>query len=198
MPETKIPNGRKPRGEWISMEAFDSEGQPILPPDAVRSTVNVKFDQTRHTDLDLRIITGVAPQGGLIGQYKIYNISRFSMRGWRIEARATVELNPLRGYEKAWFEAYNGRRVVISHPGLPGTLSEEFRTKIIESNFQKKEITSYSKRGSANRKTKVYEGNLRMHETWLSALLRRRGQALSYIIATTIGAIVGAIVTGLI
>ena len=194
----KIEAQSEPRqkGEWVAIEERNSKGQPIFPRKAVHSTILTRFDPQKHTDLTLRIITGVAPEGGIIGQYKIYDITKFSMRGWRIEAQAMIELDPTRGYEQAWFEAFEGHNAVICHPGLPGAVSQEYKMKISKSEFSKK-IISHAENDSAKKETKVYEGRLWMKETWPSTLLRRKSEAGLYLIVTAIGALIGGVVTSL-
>lgn len=207
MPKTRNRSGKReaeptdpqrPKGEWIKVEAVDEQGRQIIPPELVAATAGIRFNPKEHTDLDLRIFPGMAPQGGLVGQYKIYELSKFSMKGWRIAAKLSVELPPTRGYEEKWFEAFDKRKAVISHPGLPDTVSEEFITRVVESGFHKKEIHRFSTSRTPQRPTKVYEGSLEMRETWKSALLRRKGQAVSYLVTTSVGALIGSLITGLL
>ena len=55
-----------------------------MPRFATMSTAGTEFDPAKHTDLKLRILKGYAPQGAIIGQYKIYDTvvqqRRFSRR----------------------------------------------------------------------------------------------------------------------
>ena len=193
---TKRQNKRDQKHEWITVEERNAAGQPIFPRPAVLATVNTRFDPEKHTDLNLRIITGVAPEGGIVGQYKIYDITKFSLNGWRIEAQATIELHPARGHEKEWFEAFKGNNAVICDPGLPGTVSEEYVTKIIGSDFSKKVISRLLPK-SKKQERRVFEGRLWMKETWRSTLLRRKGQAGRYLVATVIGVLVGVAIKSL-
>ena len=96
-----------------------------MPRFATMSTAGTKFDPAKHTDLKLRILKGYAPQGAIIGQYKIYDISMLTMKGWRAKVRATVELGG-RAHEEAWFAAYKGQPAVLEDPGLPNTESDEY------------------------------------------------------------------------
>ena len=72
-----------PKREWVTLEERDAEGRFVMPRAVVMSTAGTVYDPARHTDLELRILRGYAPDGAIVGQYKVYDISLLSMKGWR-------------------------------------------------------------------------------------------------------------------
>ena len=187
-PEPRKPEEKK--YEWVSIEEYNSKGQPILPRQAVQATEWTRYEPTKHTDLKLRIVTGMGPQGAIIGQYKLYDIKTFGMGGWRMKADAIIEIGPTRGHEENWFQAFKGSEVTIEDPGLPGTISQQYQMRVTESVFSRKVVSSTEKIGMT-KEAKVFEGRLWMKETVQSLLLRRKGELLRYVVLTTIGALIG-------
>lgn len=185
------------KGEWIAIEEHNSKGQPIIPRHMIQATVLTTYNPEKHTDLNLLIMTGMAPEGALIGQYKMYDIEKFSMQGWRTEAEALIELAPARGYEKEWFRAFEGNYAEIRQPGLPGKVSVKYKMKITKTDFRKK-IINYKNKDSVKMERKVFEAHLSMKETWKSALLRKKGELGRYLIATIIGTLIGAGITSIL
>ncbi len=193
--DTKV--GQERKFEWVTIEEYDSNGKPIIPRRAIQGTVRVRYDPNQHKDLKLRILTGVGPEGSIIGQYKLYDIKKFSMRGWRMEAEAIVEIETTRAHEEEWFKAFKGSDVTIVHPGLPGSISDEYQMKVTKSNFSKK-ITTYKGDNSTKKEDRSFEGHLWMKETGKSILLRRKGESAGYVVLAIITALIGAGITWLV
>ena len=189
--------GQKKQGEkkfeWVSIEEYNSRGQMILPRQAVKSTEWTRYEPNKHTDLKLMVITGMGPQGAIIGQYKLYDIKTFGMRGWRTTADAVIEVGPTRGHEEDWFKAFKGSDVLIKNPGLPGAISEQHQMKVTKSNFSKKVVSSPTESGMTMEE-KLFEGRLWMKETVKSTLLRRKGELVRYVVLTTIAAVIGVVI----
>ena len=129
-PKTKHGKQEEKKIEWVSVEEYNSKGQMIMPRRAVQATEGTKYEPNKHTDLKLRICTGMAPQGVIIGQYKLYDIKTFGMGGWRMKADAIIEVGPTRGHEEDWFKAFKGSDVIIESPGLPGAISKQYQMKV--------------------------------------------------------------------
>ena len=198
---TKVPESQKEttverKYEWVSIEEHNEDGCQILPRKAIQATEWTTYDSEKHKDLDLIINTGMAPEGAIIGQYKLYEMQKFSMKGWRMKAEAIVELPLTKGYEKMWFEAFKGSNVEINDPGLPGSISEKFKMKINKTDFNKKEI-SYANKDSVKTEKILFEAHLWMKETFKSTLLRRKSELGRYFIFTTAGALIGAVISRL-
>ena len=71
-----------PQYEWVIVgEERGNDGRPHTPRHLVASLDHVRYDPSKHTNLDLLIRTGAGPQGEIIGQYKVYPISKLHMRG---------------------------------------------------------------------------------------------------------------------
>ena len=137
-PKTEQRTQEEKKYAWVSIEEYNSKGQPIMPRKAVQSTEGTRYEPNKHTDLKLLICTGMAPQGVIIGQYKLYDIKTFGMGGWRMKADAIIEVGPTRGHEEDWFKAFKGSDVIIKNPGLPGAISEQHQMKVTKSAFNKK------------------------------------------------------------
>ena len=179
--------------EWVSVEEYNSKGQLILPRRAVKSTEWTRYEPNKHTDLKLRVITGMGPQGAIIGQYKLYDIKTFGMGGWRMTADAVIEVGPTRGHEEDWFKAFKGSDVIIKNPGLPGAISEQHQMKVTKSDFSKKMVSSPTESGMTT-EVNLFEGRLWMKETVKSTLLRRKGELVRYVVLTTIAAVIGVVI----
>ena len=182
------------KGEWIFVEEHDESGRSIVPRKLLAATASTRYESTKHTDMRLLLNTGYAPHGALIGQYKIYDVHGFDMDGWRRRAEAVLELGPYRYYEEKWFDAYQGSEVVVSDSGLPGSISKKYGMLVEETNFYKKLVL----RSLGKERTEevwVYEARLRMTETLRSVLRRHRSQMVKFLVLTTVGAIVAAIVS---
>lgn len=182
--------------EWVSVEEYDSDGRLIMPRDLVRSTARTMYDPEKHNDLDLRILTGYAPQGALLGQYKLYDVKKLSMKGWRLKAEATIELEPTRGYEKDWFKAFEGSNMIVVDPGTSRDVSNEFKMKVTQSDFSKKVASFIDQKGNKKKK-QMYEGHLSMREKISSALFRRKIEFCKYVMVTVIAAIIAALMNNL-
>ena len=181
------------KGEWIIVEEHDESGRPIVPRKLLADTISTRYESTKHTDMRLLLNTGYAPHGALIGQYKIYDVHAFDMDGWRRRAEVVLELGPYRYYEEKWFDVYQGSEVVLSDPGLPGSISKEYEMVVEESTFRKKLSSRSSGRGQTE-EVRVYEAHLRMTETLRSTVRRHGSQVLKYLVVTIVTAIVAAIV----
>ena len=193
-PKTKHGKQEEKKIEWVSVEEYNSKGQMIMPRRAVQATEGTKYEPNKHTDLKLRICTGMAPQGVIIGQYKLYDIKTFGMGGWRMKADAIIEVGPTRGHEEDWFKAFKGSDVIIESPGLPGAISKQYQMKVSKSNFTKKVISSTNESGATTTEKRLFEGRLWMKETVKSTLLRRKDQSVRYVIVAVIGALIAALI----
>ena len=123
---------------WVAVDERDETGRPRVPKRAMVTVNSVRYDDAKHTDLDLILRTGAGTAGEIIGQYKIYDVSKFDMKGRRRVAMATVDLALGRRHEEAWFEAFKGVTVAISDPGVAGSISDEYSMKVTEVSFETK------------------------------------------------------------
>lgn len=180
-----------PKAEWIKVEERDAEGRFVMPRAVVMSTANTAYDSAKHTDLKLRILKGYAPDGAIVGQYKVYDISLLSMKGWRSKVHVTVDLG-VRAHEEAWFTAYKGQSAILVDPGLPNTESDEYKMTVRESSFEKKVVRV---RTTANAlpgpEMRVYEGNLKLVETWGSAYRRHKAELGKRAVIGLIAGVIG-------
>ena len=183
--------------EWVAIEEFNSEGLPTLPRQVIQSTQQLAYDADMHTDLDLHISTGMSPEGSIMGQYKIYEINKFSMQGWRMRAHALVELDLSRVHEESWFNAYRGINVLIKDPGLPGSISNEYRMKVIATSFTRKAV-SFAGKGGKRKERQLLQADLEMKEMWRSTLLRRKSELFRHVLLTTIAAFIAVMLGKLV
>lgn len=180
-----------PKGEWVNVEERDPEGRFVMPRFATMSTVGTEYDPTKHTDLKLRILKGYRPQGAIVGQYKIYEISLLTMKGWRAKVRATIELGS-RAHEEAWFDAYKGQAAILEDPGLPNTESDEYELTVTDSSFEKKVVrVRKASDATAGPEMRVYEGRLQLVETWGSAYRRHKAELGKRAMIGLIGGVIG-------
>lgn len=188
---------KKNTEEWVIIEEYDSQGQPILSQDTIQLTKSVCYDKDEHTDLDLYIQTGMSPEGALIGQYKIYEITKFSMQGWRLRANVFVDLDLERQYEERWFQAFLGSKVLVKDPGLPGQISDDYRMKVVATDFRKKAVSFTNSVGGKNERISL-QAHLQLKETWRSTLLRRKSELIRHVLLTTIGAFIAVMLSKLL
>ena len=127
-----------PKYEWVSVREEEHGGRPYTPKAMVDSTALVRYDPSKHTDMNFFIRRGAGPQGEMITQYKIYYISKFDMDGFRLTAMAAIEFPAWRQYEEDWVNALNGAFVQIDDPGLAGVVSKKYRMKVTHTDFHKK------------------------------------------------------------
>ena len=179
----------KDKGEWVVIEEFNSRGLPTLPQQTLQSTKSIHYDSDKHKDLDLYIQTGMSPEGSLISPYKIYEITRFSMHGWRLHANVFVDLDLDRMYEEQWFQAFLGSMVLVRDPGLPGLISNKYRMKVVAADFRKRSVSFTDNVGNKNEQRSL-QAHLRLKETWRSTLLRRKSELFRNVLLTTIGAFI--------
>ena len=177
--------------EWVSVEEErDSQGRPHMPKDVMESTAPLRYDPNIHTDMDFHIRTGAGPAGELIGQYKLYPISKFDMRGRKLTAMATIDLPIWRQHEEAWFQAFQGVSVRISEPGIAGAISKEYHLNVTGVRFDKK----------VSRRSNEYslEACITMNETIRSAAGRHKVAVIlivsGAILTSVVGAVIGSIV----
>lgn len=179
-----------PRYEWVTVEERDEEGRFVMPRAAVGSTASTVYDPSKHTDLKLRILKGYAPDGVIIGQYKLYDISLLSMKGWRVKVHAAVDLGG-RAHEEAWFGAYQGQTVILEDPGLRNTDSDEYELTVTVSSFDKKIVRVRAADGLPGPERWVYEGTLTLVETWSSAYRRHTAELGKRAAIGLIGGLIG-------
>lgn len=192
-PQSKRANAAReaPKAEWVNVEERDADGRFVMPRFATMSTAGREFDPEKHTDLKLRILKGYAPQGAIVGQYKVYDISLLSMKGWRSKVRVTVELGG-RAHEEAWFAAYKGQAAILVDPGLPNTESDEYEMTVTDSGFEKKIVRVRNASDStAGPEMRVYEGRLQLVETWASAYRRHKAELGKRAMIGLIGGVIG-------
>ena len=166
--ETKTGQARL-KGEWVKIEWRNQEGKLMLPRRDVVATGLSRYDPKQHTDLALLVLPEYAPAGALLGQYKLYDISRLDMNGWRRRALITVEIPPTNGHEEEWFSAYAGQRLSIVE-GEDGGKSE-CEMKVKATAFDKKVISSAA---DSRDERRLYEARLESKELWRSAFRRHK------------------------
>ena len=176
-------SGRKPRvtnqesktrqaqskGEWVKVEWRNQEGKLMLPRRDVVATGLRRYDPKQHTDLALWVLPEYAPAGALLGQYKLYDISRLDVNGWRRRAVITVEIPPTNGHEEDWFTAYAGQRLSIVEGEDGGKSACEMKVKATL--FDKKMISSAA---DSRDERRLYEARLESKELWRSAFRRHK------------------------
>ena len=176
--------------EWVTVKEEMKDGRPFMPQGILDSTANRIYDPDEHTDFKLMIRTGAGPEGELISNYKLYSITKFHMEGFRLRAKATIELPVWRQHEEEWFEAYHKARVEISDPGVAGSISKYYYMKVTE--------TDFSKTQTYDKKEQSLVASLTMKETRWSMIKRQKGRYLAItgtVIVAVIGAAVGAAIT---
>ena len=176
MPETRY--------EWVSVKEEMVEGRPHMPQKVLESTALTLYDPDKHTDFKLMIRTGAGPQGELISNYKLYQISKFDMAGFRLKAMATIELPIRRRYEEEWFRAFLGAPLRIDDPGLAGAISKTYLMKIVDTDFN---VAT----GHSDREEYSLEARITMMETLGSTIRRHKSKSLA-----VLGIVVGAIISG--
>ena len=176
MPETRY--------EWVSVKEEIVEGRPHMPQSILNSTAQTLYDPHEHTDFKLLIRTGAGPQGELISNYKLYQIAKFDMAGFRLKAMATIELPIWRRHEEEWFRAFLGAPVQINDPGLAGTISSTFFLKVVDIEFS---VAA----GPKDRSEHSLVASMTMVETLGSTMRRHKGKAW-----VVLGTVVGAIISG--
>ena len=161
-----------------------------MPQGILDSTAHQIYDPDEHTDFKLIIRTGAGPKGELISNYKLYSITKFDMEGFRLKAKATIELPVWRQHEEEWFEAYHKAPVQISDPGVAGSISKYYYMKVTE--------TDFSKTQTYDNKEQSLVASLTMKETIRSMVKRQKGRYLAItgtVIVAVISAAVGAAIT---
>ena len=177
--------------EWVKVEERDTEGRFVMPRAAIMSTADTVYDPEIHTDLKLRILKGYAPDGAIIGQYKLYDISLLNMKGWRAKAHVTVDVGT-RVHEEAWFAAYKGQTAILVDPGLPNAESDEYEMTVADSSFEKKIVRVRNTGNSLpGPETRGYEGSLKLVETWASACRRHKAELGKRAVIGLIGGVIG-------
>ena len=163
----------------------------MLPRRDVVATGQRRFDPKQHTDLALLVLPEYAPAGALLGQYKLYDISRLDVNGWLRRAVITVEIPPTNGHEEEWFSAYAGQRLSIIG-GDDGGKSVPCEMRVKTSAFQKKVIYGAADNRDERR---LFEARLESKELWWSAYSRHKkelGKALltgaKWMLITAVGA----------
>ena len=165
----------------------------MLPKRDVFATGLSRFDPKEHTDLSLWVLPEYAPAGALLGQYKLYDISRLDVSGLIRRAAITVEIPPTNGHEEKWFSAYVGQRLSI----LTSEDSEKpvpCEMKVMATAFEKKVI---SRAADSSDERRFYEARLESKEVWLSAYRRHKkdlAKALligaKWILITAVGGVI--------
>lgn len=176
MPETTY--------EWVSVKGEIVEGRPHMPQSILDSTAQTLYDPHKHTDFKLLIRTGAGPQGELISNYKLYQIAKFDMAGFRLKAMATIELPIWRRHEEEWFRAFLGAPLQIKDSGLAGAISSTYFLKVIDTDFS---VAA----GHRDRNEYSLVASITMIETLGSMMRRHKGKAL-----VVLGTVVGAIISG--
>ena len=168
----------KPQAAWVMVEHRDTDGNPTLPKELVKSTYARRYDQmSPGTEVEAHVLAGYKPRVMMI-ERKIYEIHRLSVRGWRRSGQIAVELEGWRAYEAEWFEAMKGGKVHISDSGLPGPHNDEADYVVSESSFDRKIVTQLDEQGGKS-EVKLHHGTLDITETWKSAWVRQRTEVLN-------------------
>ena len=176
MPETRY--------EWVSVKEEIVDGRPHMPQKVLNSTARTLYDPHQHTDFKLMIRTGGGPQGELISNYKLYQISKFDMAGFRLKAMATIELPIWRRHEEEWFTAFLGAPLRIDDPGLAGAISRSYSMKVVDADFN---VAT----GHGDSDEYSLEARVTMMETFGSTIRRHKGKSL-----VVLGTVVGALISG--
>lgn len=163
----------------------------MLPRRDVVATGLRRYDPQKHTDLALWVLPEYAPAGALLGQYKLYDISRLDVNGWIRRAVITVEIPPTNGHEEEWFSAYAGQKLSIVESEVGGkSVPCEMRVKATA--FDKKMISSAA---DSRDKRRLYEARLESKELWRSAYRRHKKElakalltGAKWILITVVGA----------
>ncbi len=162
-------------------------GKLRIPPEWMPIANALLYDPKIHTDLELTLVTNFAPEGQITGKYKLYEVAKFRAQGWPKKAEAVVELPLNREHERQWFQAFNGQRLMIYDRDDPKR--HECWTRIVYS-----ELVIVDCLVDGRRTKTLFEGRLRMRETLLSAIRRRKLQVLLWAIAAVGAALISALV----
>ena len=176
---------------WFTMEEPIEDGRPQFPKGVAESVARVRYDPDVHTDLRLHIRTGAGPEGQIIGQYKMYAISKCDMQGRRKTALATVHLPADRVHEKDWFEAFRGTRVEVRDPGIAGSISTTYRMRVHRVRFDR----AISTRDRAGYR---FEASLTMSEPILAFLWRQKGRVAIWVTAVLVTSAIGSLIAQLL
>ena len=163
----------------------------MLPRRDVVATGLRRFDAKQHTDLALLVLPEYAPAGALLGQYKLYDISRLDVNGWIRRAVITVEIPPTNGHEEEWFSAYAGQRLrIVGSEDGGKSVPCEMRVKATA--FDKKVISSAA---DSRDERRLYEARLEAKELWRSVYRRHKKElakalltGAKWILITAVGA----------
>ena len=182
----------QPQYEWVQVvEPVDARGRPQMPPNVLAATAPVVYDAKVHTDLMLYLRVGAGPEGEIIGQYKVYSVSKLAMKGVRLGAVATVALPASRGHEAEWFEAYEGASVKLSDPGVAGSISEDYSMKVVGTRFGR---TAPAGTSAAAGGGYGFEGTLVLRESVWSAVKRHKVKVILIVLGTALTSVVGSLV----
>ena len=138
-----------------------------MPQGVLDSTAHRIYDPADHPDFKLIIRTGAGPEGELISNYKVYSISKFHMEGFRLNAKATIELPVWRQHEEEWFDAFHKAPVQIHDPGLAGSISKYYYMKVTDTDFSKTHTYDHKEQGLV--------ASLTMKETIWSMIQKAKG-----------------------
>ena len=169
---------QEPQYAWVAVEHRDADGNPTFPPNLIAGTYLRRYEEVpQGSEIKLHVLAGYKPKPLMLVERKIYEIHRLSFRGWRRSGQITVEVEGWRHHEADWFNAMRGVRLQVSDPALPGTHNEDSDYIVSESSFTRKIVTKLDDKGSET-ETRLYEGTLKITETWKSAW-RRQGEEIT-------------------
>ena len=182
-PSTAPP--QQPKGEWVTLEHRDSEGNPTLPQHLISSTHARRYSEVEE-DAEFRalILTAYKPSPLMLVERKIYQVQRLAVEGWRRRGQIHIELEGWRAHEKEWFAAMREieLEIVNATPGLPAK-GDGYR--VTSTSFAKKSVTIHGP-DNAQPEMFMYGATLNITETWQSTWRRHRVQtvkrALLYVV----------------
>ncbi len=165
--------------EWVRIEHRDADGNPTLPRKLIASTYDRRYaDVPTGSEIKVLVLAGYKPKALMMVERKIYEIQQFLVRGWRRSGQVAVEIDGWRHHEDDWFKAILHAQLQILDPGLPGPHNEKSDYIVSQSSFDRKIVTVLDEKGSET-KVSLYEGTLKITETWKSAWRRQGTEVLN-------------------
>ena len=189
---------REPQYAWVAVEHRDADGNPTFPKNLIAGTYLRRYEEVpQGSEIKLHVLAGYKPKPLMLVERKIYEIHRLSFRGWRRSGQITVEVEGWRHHEADWFNAMRGVTLQVSDPALPGTHNEDSDYIVSESSFIRKIVTKLDNKGSQT-ETRLYEGTLKITETWKSAWRRQGEEIINFWFKWLLLPLLVAIVAGLV
>ena len=165
--------------EWVKIEYRDADGNPTLPLKLIASTYNRRYSEVpTGSEIKVHVLAGYKPNALMMVERKIYEIQQLLVRGWRRSGQVVVEVDGGRHHEGDWFKAILHAQLQISDPGLSGPHNVESDYIVSQSSFDRKIVMVLDEKGNET-KVSLYEGTLKIKETWKSAWRRQGTEVLN-------------------